>query len=71
MKESFSVGEKVRVVWGLDFAEGVLEEIYGPPNHPMALVRVNTLGPRGESLGDETLSVSLAAVEPLSRPATR
>lgn len=58
------VGDRVKIKWGLGHAEGTVEDLYGPPGHPVYLVSVTIRGPRGEPLEEETtLSVPLDAIE--------
>jgi hypothetical protein len=56
----FKVGDKVRVPWNLDYVEGVVRELQGPPGMPFVLVAI-MLPQDEEAEGTEEHTVSLPA----------
>jgi hypothetical protein len=64
MRET-TVGDRVRVPWGLGSTEGVVRGIHGPRRHAFALVVLR--GP-GESDDDApTVSVPVMDLEPVGK----
>ena len=55
-KKRVKWGDKVAVPWGLDEIVGQVVEVYGPPGHPRAVVRVPIHGPARETLQEEDIS---------------
>jgi hypothetical protein len=63
MPKTLSVGEPVKVPWGLDWVVGIVKEVYGPPGHQMALVAIPVRGAQGEALTEEVVSYPVEALE--------
>lgn len=49
-RKKFSIGDRVDVPWGFGTIPGEIQELYGPPGHEYALVRVPIRGASGEEL---------------------
>jgi hypothetical protein len=61
-------GSRVRFLWGLDDAVGIVRDVHGPPGHLFALVAV-VLPPGIEGEEEEhTVSLPLDALEPIEEP---
>lgn len=59
-RQAFRPGRRVRVPWGLDYIEGTITEMFGPPAQQFARVRVELAGPDDEEAMEVvTLPVSL------------
>lgn len=59
---SFVVGDRVKVDWGLDTADGVVRAVRPTGSRVHVLVEVDIPGPEGEVLATETVSVPAEAV---------
>ena len=57
-----SVGDSVSVPWGLDYAEGVVQEIYGPDARRSAVVKLT--GALGDD--DVTVTMPLSSLVPIA-----
>ncbi len=53
----------VTVPRGRSSVEGTVVEVYGPPRHRHARVRVPTRGPSGEELGSSDVAVPVDQLE--------
>lgn len=69
MKDGVRAGDAVEVPWGFGRTRGVVETILGPSTHPHALVRVVLTDSTGDPLDEETISLPLSDLRPVSRSA--